>query len=1051
MKKLLKLIITTCMLVTCFTVNVFAEEITSTSKVYGDKSIQEIWEAWGKGEWGTVEVQLSLKNESPTTKEVGIYAKGKTDNASDIFTATAANTDTILFLDNLHVIIGEGANTDNIRLMNGSYYVDGNAKIIGNRTEPIGSADRYWDDFPNDIEISGDYSFGSKGYNFDKVVVKSGKLSVVDYFEVNELVINSGASVSIENNGFFAINCKFNNNGTIEGKDDHTLEIREDVEEVSGFTYLDGDNTVTSYPISEKECRTFSYIEGNWVLCLPGYDNFPWDDLTEALIEICVLGNIEQASSELSYEGSGNIPTIEKDNGLSRKFVIPQGTTSISLKVNYDDMNYHVSNAFCEKDENLKFENSEFVFDINNLITAGDTFVHFEVEINKNISKDIKYSVGYDNKCGAVFVKDDSVLVGIDEDHSSFIKSDDEKISQTFYVLENEGYRLGDVIAEVGNDDYRVEYLGDETIGDVNYRVVNVEALNDSIDNYSLAFNFVKLMTVTFNSNYGSIKLVMHNYELDQDYLEDIDADSPVIMDMSDRVEFAVIANENYFVRSVKLDDTTLNKYERNIGGTTYECYSFNTENEVYEYGIDIIYMTVKDALKEDLANYKLAFYGNKDAIKGYAAEYIYDEFCKNWHGDAMKYLDLFASLCDKSVEDLKASDIANIMTLSDNTSTTDSITYDGNLLPYYTYSISGVGQCGKIYLLSTKNEFILRDGSTYKKIVTENDCTMLNSVYYAEIENLDDYEVFGNGALDQGQSRLYDDQPKGYADVRQIGALGGSQAAYDVECSLVLFKSDFLGTYVKANKFAAPWTFANYPLYPLNGGNTVCSVFLENGSVLISTQTGSPNNSKIIEVSFPNGTSFNDSNIKITDNLDGTFTVDLGSIFYDEITVNVKFNDGSIKPLVIKRVGIKVLTQEPWTGDYDNVHYENKYQVWHGTDEPRFYSPTNDNNFMISGSYYYGSASDDRVSLFATIYNQDGSIERKLINSRLTSNIESIHVDDPDPNNDSYFDDFCIWEGKKEDAPTKVEVIAFCEGASTDTFGGVNLGAGKGVVWTKQ
>ena len=112
------------------------------------------------------------------------------------------------------------------------------------------------------------------------------------------------------------------------------------------------------------------------------------------------------------------------------------------------------------------------------------------------------------------------------------------------------------------------------------------------------------------------------------------------------------------------------------------------------------------------------------------------------------------------------------------------------------------------------------------------------------------------------------------------------------------------------------------------------------------------------------------------------------------------------------------------------------------------------DEKAIYATFYYAGNVRPATpVSLFVTITTNSG-VERKVINTTITNDgtpVGGSVLGTASQGTDKEYDDFLIWSGSNADYNSikKVEAIVYSAG-SGDSFGGVKVGSGTGVVWNR-
>lgn len=190
----------------------------------------------------------------------------------------------------------------------------------------------------------------------------------------------------------------------------------------------------------------------------------------------------------------------------------------------------------------------------------------------------------------------------------------------------------------------------------------------------------------------------------------------------------------------------------------------------------------------------------------------------------------------------------------------------------------------------------------------------------------------------------------------------------------------------------------------------------------------------------------------------------------YDLIPLKITFQDvesgtESVKYINIHRVALKI----------HQDHFTNgKFSIMHSTDgevQPQ-YNVTGDydqsaDNRMIYATYYYPTnyaVPTNNVELIVSITMRNGTKKivkgEALVDEDRTGDktIGYLPHNPEDPNEkpenyNPYYTDFKLWVGTQYefDQIVKVEVIAIRTSSDANHFGGVLVGSGQGVVWTKE
>lgn len=504
-----------------------------------------------------------------------------------------------------------------------------------------------------------------------------------------------------------------------------------------------------------------------------------------------------------------------------------------------------------------------------------------------------------------------------------------------------------------------------------------------------------------------------------------------------------------------------------NIGGVDYKVVkvSANPKDDNF-YFLQFIFGDDPDVankkLAENLNTLELAFdsttgeANNNAELKEYIAHSIYSRYLEQ--GSRYRIENTVFEDCD--FNDFKG----KVEIITEGTPTKTPVKIDGNASTYFLFELDGLDNfIGIVYKLSGTDEFILRDGNTYTVIDVSEEAKLAsegqgaaalkdfkavqggkivvrevnNTVNREESETGPNYEIFGNyaGFPMNYTGFMQDYQDTRYISIERVWACAPESidisAFSSLNCEMILYSKNFLGVCIKSDENAQPWSSDNLPIYPTNSGSEEATVFYASSEVEILTPYGAPSGSTISSITFADGsTSWNDCSISNN-------VVTFGSIFYDKVPLKITYTNGTSKTFTIARTGISI-------GDYPAPGGSNSVDVCGVT-----VNFTDDNKWLIAAPFYYANTSpgaSDRVSLFVKITDNSGNVSTKLVSSPLNNSIKD------DGSNDTYskYDVFELWRGKESERPQKIEVIAFVNG-DAENFGGVKLGSGNGVKWTKE
>ena len=377
----------------------------------------------------------------------------------------------------------------------------------------------------------------------------------------------------------------------------------------------------------------------------------------------------------------------------------------------------------------------------------------------------------------------------------------------------------------------------------------------------------------------------------------------------------------------------------------------------------------------------------------------------------------------------------------------------------YYPYQVTlsaataeepGVVVTGKAYILDNKKQFIVKTGDKYNvvEITTyrnEQGQTFANDI---QVKGSGEVKVFGNGTCTVGSLEADSENTKGWHVTQEHSGLGDDTVIGGLGCRLIVCTDEFTGVSIKGDRDAAAWNFVNVQIYDTGtqSAPAIANVYYGSDTLKIDT------------IDF--------DNVSVDNSVTG-ITVDTtklpaeaanitlnGSVYeisfntgYDSIPLKVQYSDGTTRYVTINRVGLNI--------DAADVS-GSKFEAWHGTSHTVKYNTQNTaSGKAIYATFYYqgDTAPTKRVSLFTTVTTSSG-VERKVIDTPITNNgtmVSGETLGQANQGTDRYYDDFLIWSGTDAEynALQKVEAIVYDAGSS-DSFGGVKVGSGTGVVWTK-
>ena len=360
--------------------------------------------------------------------------------------------------------------------------------------------------------------------------------------------------------------------------------------------------------------------------------------------------------------------------------------------------------------------------------------------------------------------------------------------------------------------------------------------------------------------------------------------------------------------------------------------------------------------------------------------------------------------------------------------------------LPYYEYSYelqaagegtSKVEAKGKVYYLNSDKQYIVKTGNTYNVVTIKKTGSDADDSY---IMGDGDVKVFGNGASIVGSLETGSSHAEAYHITQEHSGFGGDGFFPGVANRLIVCDTGFKGARIVGAKSAAAWDFQQSGIY---GADKPADIYYGNDQITINSIAfdNLQNDSKhtILAVSVDTTKAKADV-ANITNNGNG-FTVFFATA-YDEIPLKITYGDNSTGVIDIHRVGLHISKNHIESGKID---------VMHGTDHTSNYSVPQSAGEAVYASFYApNAASASGVQLFVTITKSNGTVERKIVNTTLGTGTAS-------QGTDKGYADFLLWSGTETEYNSlqKIEAIVFAPG-SEDSFGGVKVGSGSGVVWTK-
>lgn len=372
----------------------------------------------------------------------------------------------------------------------------------------------------------------------------------------------------------------------------------------------------------------------------------------------------------------------------------------------------------------------------------------------------------------------------------------------------------------------------------------------------------------------------------------------------------------------------------------------------------------------------------------------------------------------------------------------------------------------GYILLLTSKNQYIVKTGDEYHVVNVgyyyvdstdpdrpgEKDRFSEDSYVFGDI---DDIKVFGNGTCMAGPLQVGSENAEGFHITQEHSGIDRDEKGFEISGlsnRLVVCKKDASVAKITGERTAAAWNFVNVDVYDIGtiSNPSVAEIFYGSESIKLCALN------KAITAVAVDTSKMNADAVSVTA-VDGGFEVAFLTA-YDNIPLLVTFANGTTGAVEIHRVGLNIT---------DNDVFSQVYVNWHGTDHSVRYSSEEANSTKaIVATFYYNTGKTkptEKVNLFVTITTKDGVI-RKVITDAIT--FEGKLVENGNPNaligdgtdglgyasqgSDCYYDDYLLWEGTNAEYQDIVKVEAFVyDAGDEDSFGGMKVGSGAGVVWT--
>ena len=397
---------------------------------------------------------------------------------------------------------------------------------------------------------------------------------------------------------------------------------------------------------------------------------------------------------------------------------------------------------------------------------------------------------------------------------------------------------------------------------------------------------------------------------------------------------------------------------------------------------------------------------------------------------------------------------IANLeskITLAEKSTTKDQVAD----LYYYSYEVAlsaataeddAVVVTGNAYILDNSKQFVVKTGDKYNVVeISDNGAGEANDI---RVKGSGDVIVFGNGTCTGGKLETGSTNSNAWHVSQEHSGLANQVA--NIGCKLIVCSDDFEGVSIKGEHDAAAWNFVNTGVYDTGASSessATAEVYYGSEFVTIDALTfDNQDSSKAISGISVDTSKISANAVTINTSGNGKYSINFET-GYDSIPLVINFNNGTQRYVTVNRVGLNIAENNVNNGNFD---------AWHGTDHTVKYDTQNiaDEKAIYATFYYAGNVRPATpVSLFVTITTNSG-VERKVINTTITNTgtrVNGSELGTASQGTDKEYDDFLIWSGSNADYNSikKVEAIVYSAG-SGDSFGGVKVGSGTGVVWNR-
>lgn len=390
----------------------------------------------------------------------------------------------------------------------------------------------------------------------------------------------------------------------------------------------------------------------------------------------------------------------------------------------------------------------------------------------------------------------------------------------------------------------------------------------------------------------------------------------------------------------------------------------------------------------------------------------------------------------------------------------------------------------GKVYVLQKDNDFILKTTKTTEGVST----TEYKIVSYAGSKNGKSEGQEGNEEADRFVYAPFDVDDRGepaieaYGNgiflnnaISEDGSVFGFHAVCEhcgsignINCRLIVSSAEN-SIQISSTDDAAAWNFINVGVYAAEGTKEEpvnATIFFGSDRISFSKAIGNKEVTNVEAVDLPTGAvTFEDGTLTFKTN-------------YDEVLVKMTYNDGSVGYMMLNRVGLNIDVADNnrdgnagFVTAHGSDHFVRYQSAGEGKDKVVYatfyyddaYSVADGENKATTVKSHYDSISD-KVSLFVTITKNDGTVTTQIISTPITyaagafvaENGTMKHDQNPSnvigyagQGNNHFYDDFVLWSGSEAEYANikSVSAIVYNPG-NGDTFGGVKVGSGTGVLW---